>query len=179
MLEFLLICFFLGLPFYLLYFFLRKNKSKNSIFVEHQTHSEKERKDTFVNAIVLKPKSTNKIPIYPYVEKVVGISIFEVLRQNDKFNFLDINIYIQNLSDEMSEIKLEKAFYVTENGEQIRGDVRNLLIMGTENNIVMPYLKVKKTIHFYNLIKDVYENEVLTVQIKVNDTPYILSTYIG
>lgn len=183
----LIVCFFVGLPFYLVYLLIKSKKRQyfviqstsvpTEVNVKNQ-QDEKTEKDPYIDALILKPKQQNKVNTSPYIEGLIGISIVDIKRQNDKFNYLTINIFIKNLSDKYLSVRLANAYYITSSGEQIKGSVRKLEIAGIDNSVIMPFLKIQAPIYFYDQIRELYENDILLVQILVGDKVFALSTNI-
>ena len=183
----LIVCFFVGLPFYLVYLLIKSKKRQyfviqstsvpTEVNVKNQ-QDEKTEKDPYIDTLILKPKQQNKVNTSPYIEGLIGISIVDIKRQNDKFNYLTINIFIKNLSDKYLSVRLANAYYIKSSGEQIKGSVRKLEIAGIDNSVIMPFLKIQAPIYFYDQIRELYENDILLVQILVGDKVFALSTNI-
>ena len=183
----LIVCLCIGLPFYLIYLLIKPKKKQYFIIQSATTtgatnsknqQNEKTEKDPYIDALILKPKQQNKVNTSPYIEGLMGISIVDIKRQNDKFNYLTINIFIKNLSDKYLSVRLANAYYITSSGEQIKGSVRKLEIAGIDNSVIMPFLKIQAPIYFYDQIRELYENDILLVQILVGDKVFALSTNI-
>ena len=190
---FLLICLCIGAPIYIIYITDRKNKIKqhnlikntfardtNNISANRTVNNENEdEKGLIIDEPILKSNQPNKIPTSPCVDGLVGIGISSVKRQNDKFQYLTIYIYIQNLSNGYIAVNLETAYFITHLGEQIKGSLRHIVVEDTYNEVIIPYLKVQAPIYFYDQIKEVYDNDIIVIQLSVNKELYALSVNIG
>lgn len=131
------------------------------------------------NVPILKAVSNKKIITIPYIKDLVGFSVCEVIRNSNEFNNLDINIFVKNLSKDILTVNLDEAYYVTNTGEQIQGGVRRVIIAGTDNRDIMPSLKIKLPIYFYNLVRDVYENDIIVIKLSIGKTIFTLSSFIS
>lgn len=112
------------------------------------------------------------------VNKEISLNI-EKITKSLKGNFI-IYFNIKNTTDKPINYKLEKAFFATEKGEQIKADIVRLIEIGsTDNDVIFPKLYVKRNVSFYNDFSDFSENDLFFCSILVNNVRYALGATLG
>ena len=183
---FILVSFIVGLiiisVFHLIVSVFAGNKKKQRLVTEQIMKLRKEEQKEDANIIDVSVQKTNvkaiTLPCKNHIEGVVGISIKKITRQVDR-DYTTFYIYVHNLSKEIAPFSLKKAYYITQEGEQIEGSVTHLVVRGAENDVILPHLKAEAPITFYKKLENIRSSDVLFVQLLLNNRVYSLSIYIS
>lgn len=128
----------------------------------------------------------HEIKCTPFIEGLVGIEIIEQTKKEN--GDLHIGYYVFNLSESVASFEVLNAFYVTSQGEQVRGSVAESVRVSIydfdkpteelENNVILPSLKVKKKVYFYDKNIEPNYSDILLVRIKCFGQVHLLSTFV-
>lgn len=184
---FLLISFIVGLIIISVFHFIASiftgNKEKQRLVAEQimklRVEEQKQKEVANIVDVVVQKTSTKVIalPCKNHIEGVVGVSIKKITRQIDR-DYTTFYIYVHNLSKEIAPFSLKKAYYITQEGEQIEGSVTHLVTRGAENDVILPHLKAEAPITFYKKLENVSSSDILFVQLLFNNRVYSLSMYV-